>query len=91
MVTKASPNDPLASHVAWRHLNPLQIWRRANRCSIRDCAALLDYGTGAIQNWENGNTQPPEEVRPRIARLLGITHGDLVAAWDAWMDKKPSL
>jgi DNA-binding transcriptional regulator YiaG len=89
MPTKADPKDPLAALLVWQQRCPIKLWRRDNKVSIRDLAALLDIATGTLQNWEGGNTLPDLENTAKLQRLT--RNGDFMETYLAWMHDKPKV
>lgn len=89
MPTKAQPDDPIANLIQWRLLCPIRLWRRDNKVSLRDLAALLDVSLGSVQNWEGGNNTPDTENFAKLTRLTQDV--DFTTDFLAWLNDKPKV
>lgn len=77
----------------WIELNPLRDYRKRNDHMSQSAAAMLiGVSLSAARQWENGVNRPMPEHMERLATLLGLPDGDaMAAAWDAWLDRRPTI
>jgi DNA-binding XRE family transcriptional regulator len=60
--------------------NPIRVYREWRDETALHLAMLCDLSPGHISDLERGRRRPTEEVRQRIARVLGVHPDDLIPA-----------
>ncbi len=56
----------------------LRAMRQAAGLTLRDVARALDVSESVAHRWDRGRSTPKTRYLPRLARLLGVSTGDLV-------------
>lgn len=72
-------NESAANKIRENFAKNLAFYRKAAKLTQLELAQELNYSDKSISKWERGEGLPDLEVTARIAKILGVGVGDLIA------------
>lgn len=86
-MAKPIVNEYLERLIAWRHDNPLAVWRERRHLSQRHVAALTDLTEAEVSCLEAAIRDPAAGEWPAITQATGLTPND----WKRWRHARPRV
>ena len=74
-------------HKVWQSENPLRVWRKDNRITLHQTAALMDCSVSTVQLWEAGANIPSGKNFEKLKKAIGP---NTESRWMRWHSRRPT-